>query len=179
MEKSRARQIFPFFLDFFPHFFKGMNKEKYHNLIFNIFISYADQRTIKNRYYKRSNTGPSFEVTNCEAIRICPPINGGWTEWSKWSGCSKSCGKGQIIRSRTCTNPFPENGGKKCYGDSIQNRPCYLKKCQNLDAFEVRENQTEEQNTQIVNKHKVQSVKSIHQYFRYFGKELSISLFQT
>ena len=24
--------IFPFFLDFFSHFFKGMNKEKYHYL---------------------------------------------------------------------------------------------------------------------------------------------------
>ena len=52
-------------------------------------------------------------------------------EWSRWSGCNKKCGKGQITRIRTCTNPKPENGGTVCNGDSVQQRSCYLKKCPN------------------------------------------------
>ena len=70
-----------------------------------------------------------FQTVECEALRKCQPINGGWTLWSKWTGCSESCGKGEIIRTRTCTNPRPQFDGKDCFGEPIQNRPCYLKKC--------------------------------------------------
>ena len=68
-------------------------------------------------------------MSECEALRPCEPVHGGWTIWSKWSGCSASCGKGGILRTRTCTNPTPQYDGKKCFGESVQNRPCYLKKC--------------------------------------------------
>ena len=44
-------------------------------------------------------------------------------------GCSKPCGKGEITRTRSCSNPHPQHGGSDCNGDSIQQRPCYLKKC--------------------------------------------------
>lgn len=69
------------------------------------------------------------QVTECEALRKCQPINGGWTIWSKWSGCSASCGKGAIVRSRSCTNPKPQYDGNDCFGGSLQNRSCYLRKC--------------------------------------------------
>ena len=39
------------------------------------------------------------------------PINGGWSGWSQ---CSQSCGTG--TQTRTCSNPFPANGGSGCSG---------------------------------------------------------------
>jgi len=51
-------------------------------------------------------------------------INGGWTLWSDWSGCSVTAGTGSQIRMRTCTNPVPENGGHLCSGDTQQKISC-------------------------------------------------------
>ena len=73
--------------------------------------------------------GPHLEVRECQASRTCQPIGGQWTLWSQWSACSQSCGKGSVIRSRTCTNPRPQYGGADCLGSSSQKRPCYLRKC--------------------------------------------------
>ena len=42
------------------------------------------------------------------------PVNGGWSSFSAWSKCSKSCGGGSQVRVRSCTNPPPANGGKSC-----------------------------------------------------------------
>ncbi|XP_052706716.1 A disintegrin and metalloproteinase with thrombospondin motifs adt-1-like [Crassostrea angulata] len=52
------------------------------------------------------------------------PIDGAWSDWSQWSQCSNTCGPGQETRTRTCTNPAPEHGGKPCPGDDSENRPC-------------------------------------------------------
>ena len=40
--------------------------------------------------------------------------DGGYSEWSSWSQCSKTCGDGRHSRSRSCTNPPPSPGGKDC-----------------------------------------------------------------
>lgn len=43
----------------------------------------------------------------------CPaPIDGGWSDWST---CSVSC-----TQSRTCSSPYPQNGGASCAGASSQ-----------------------------------------------------------
>lgn len=53
-------------------------------------------------------------------------VDGGYTEWSSWAACSRSCGGGFKIRQRACTNPSPSNGGNDCSssGDSEQMSDC-------------------------------------------------------
>ncbi|XP_067656115.1 SCO-spondin-like [Haliotis asinina] len=62
--------------------------------------------------------GPSF----CANVTI----NGGYSEWSAWSTgqCSVPCGDGMKTdtRTRSCTDPTPQNGGLPCSGPSTENR---------------------------------------------------------
>ena len=42
-------------------------------------------------------------------------VNGGLSLWSPWTKCDKICGAtGKERRQRTCTNPKPRCGGKRC-----------------------------------------------------------------
>ncbi|XP_038045102.1 SCO-spondin-like [Patiria miniata] len=45
------------------------------------------------------------------------PCDGGWSGWTVWSSCDKTCGWGTRLRFRSCTNPIPRNGGKNCTED--------------------------------------------------------------
>ena len=54
--------------------------------------------------------------------RHCP-IDG---HWAAWSSCDVSCGGG--MRTRNCTNPAPEYGGKPCTGASAKG-PCNAQQC--------------------------------------------------
>ncbi|KAK2190426.1 hypothetical protein NP493_80g03000 [Ridgeia piscesae] len=58
------------------------------------------------------------------ANNISEVVDGGWQNWSKWGECSEPCGRGEQVRSRSCDNPRPKNGGKQCDGPSIQRLPC-------------------------------------------------------
>lgn len=51
-------------------------------------------------------------------------VDGGWSDWSSWGECSKSCGHGQETRTRTCTNPPPQHGGNYCLGVGLESRKC-------------------------------------------------------
>ena len=44
---------------------------------------------------------------------------GGYTDWSEWSACSKTCDGGIKKRTRSCTNPSPTNGGKNCVDQGL------------------------------------------------------------
>eukprot|EP00057_Strongylocentrotus_purpuratus_P024299 XP_011678773.1 PREDICTED: uncharacterized protein LOC762375 [Strongylocentrotus purpuratus] len=46
-----------------------------------------------------------------------------------WSSCSETCGIGQTMMYRMCTNPVPRHGGKDCEGDSQQAKKCSFGKC--------------------------------------------------
>lgn len=49
------------------------------------------------------------------------------TDWTEWSECTKSCGKGHTIRTRTVTLE-PQFGGDHC-SETIQRKKCKIRKC--------------------------------------------------
>ncbi|KAK3594720.1 hypothetical protein CHS0354_001544 [Potamilus streckersoni] len=59
-------------------------------------------------------TGSSTNIMSCTQP-VCI-IDGGWTSWAS-SACSVTCGEGTLTKTRTCTNPAPQNGGKACAGN--------------------------------------------------------------
>ena len=56
-------------------------------------------------------------------------VNGGYSLWSKWGQCSKSCGTGEQSRSRSCTNPTPVGSGKPCEGAANEIQQCFTTAC--------------------------------------------------
>ncbi|XP_022109876.1 SCO-spondin-like [Acanthaster planci] len=62
------------------------------------------------------------EVAICNTHRC--PVHGGFSPWTGWSQCTKSCGGGQTQRTRDCTNPVPSFGGNPCVGPTIEKRLC-------------------------------------------------------
>ncbi|KAI6209515.1 hypothetical protein M3Y96_00229400 [Aphelenchoides besseyi] len=70
--------------------------------------------------------GYSFDQRVCTPKKPCigsVPINGGWSEWTPFSNCSDLC-NGQRSRSRYCTNPNPQHGGKQCVGNDFELQSC-------------------------------------------------------
>ena len=57
-------------------------------------------------------------------------VDGGWSAWSTWSACTVSCGSGVKLRSRTCSNPAPKYGGKKCPEEENDKSKCTMKPCE-------------------------------------------------
>lgn len=71
-------------------------------------------------------TGVNF--TNY-VYRLLKPVNGSFTDWSAWSQCSTSCGRGKQKRVRSCNNPSPSRCGKDCSGDIEEVVDCNIRSC--------------------------------------------------
>ncbi|XP_013414531.1 SCO-spondin [Lingula anatina] len=64
--------------------------------------------------------GSSIEEEMCNT-QLCP-IDGGWTTWTGWSGCGvHTCYR---TRTRTCTAPAAQHGGKPCPGRGTEVKYC-------------------------------------------------------
>ena len=61
---------------------------------------------------------------------IALSADGGFSEWSSWGSCSKSCGQGVQERFRTCDSPPPGLGGDNCtVGAWSDSRSCSERPC--------------------------------------------------
>ena len=62
-------------------------------------------------------------------VHILHTVDGNWSDWNDWSDCPVTCGGGVQERSRTCTNPPAQFGGKPCPGVSEETRACNEDPC--------------------------------------------------
>ncbi|XP_039864414.1 adhesion G protein-coupled receptor B1 isoform X2 [Simochromis diagramma] len=81
--------------------------------------------------YSTQCSGPLREQRPCNNSAVCPAaliaVHGAWDEWSPWSLCSSTCGRGYRSRTRTCTPP--QFGGDPCEGPEKQTKFCNIAVC--------------------------------------------------
>uniref|UniRef100_H0XAK9 Hemicentin 1 n=1 Tax=Otolemur garnettii TaxID=30611 RepID=H0XAK9_OTOGA len=71
--------------------------------------------------------GSDSEMRNCHN-KLCP-VDGSWSEWSPWEECTRSCGRGNRTRTRTCSNPSAQHGGRPCEGNAVEIIMCSIRPC--------------------------------------------------
>ncbi|KAI6650257.1 Thrombospondin-2-like [Oopsacas minuta] len=90
-----------------------------------------------NSTRRRTCSQPRYGGRECEGVRTeertcntheCP-IHGGWTDWSDFTECSKTCSEGIQKRNRSCTDPEPQFGGDNCVGEDLETSSCFLIFC--------------------------------------------------
>ncbi|XP_046699011.1 adhesion G protein-coupled receptor B3 isoform X3 [Silurus meridionalis] len=64
---------------------------------------------------------------SAEVKRPSKEVHGVWEEWSPWSLCSFTCGRGHRTRTRVCTPP--QHGGRNCDGPETQSKLCNIALC--------------------------------------------------
>lgn len=105
------------------------------------------QRTLKSLAELGDCNEELEQVEKC-MLPECP-IDCELTEWSQWSECNKSCGKGHMIRTRMIQME-PQFGGAPC-PETVQRKKCRIRKClrnpsvQKLRWREARESRRSEQ----------------------------------
>ncbi|WAR16350.1 FCN3-like protein [Mya arenaria] len=58
-----------------------------------------------------------------------------WSDWSAWSDCSPSCGKGKRSRYRSCDVPPPFTDGV-CIGNDTDTEECVIQECP-VDCYDL------------------------------------------
>lgn len=53
---------------------------------------------------------------------------GHWGPWAPWGICSRSCGLGQQLQARNCSQRAP-GVLHQCHGEATQARPCFITAC--------------------------------------------------
>ncbi|XP_077634623.1 A disintegrin and metalloproteinase with thrombospondin motifs 14, partial [Crocuta crocuta] len=95
-----------------------------------------------NPYFCKTKKGPPLDGTECAPGQWCfkghciwksPEQtygqDGGWSSWTKFGSCSRSCGGGVRSRSRSCDSPPPAYGGRLCSGPMFQYQVCNSEEC--------------------------------------------------
>ncbi|XP_034541885.1 spondin-1-like [Notolabrus celidotus] len=82
----------------------------------------------RQRMLKSDPAGCTEELEQTEKCMLpeCP-VDCMVSEWSEWSECNKSCGKGHTIRTRM-VKLDPQFGGVAC-PEAIQRKKCKIRKC--------------------------------------------------
>uniref|UniRef100_A0A9J7ZKL2 Adhesion G protein-coupled receptor B1a n=2 Tax=Cyprinus carpio TaxID=7962 RepID=A0A9J7ZKL2_CYPCA len=76
--------------------------------------------------YSTQCSGPLREQRPCNNTIVCP-VHGSWDEWTPWSLCSSTCGRGYRDRTRSCKQP--QFGGNPCDGPEKQTKFCNIAVC--------------------------------------------------
>lgn len=76
-------------------------------------------------------------------LSVSSAIDCGMSEWTEWSECNKSCGKGHTIRTRVVTME-PQFGGDPCL-ETIQRKKCKIRKCNRGQGNSEEKRQRKEQ----------------------------------
>ena len=80
-----------------------------------------------------SNSFTTIFISLCYCINISyVKVNGGWSNWMPYTKCSKSCGSGSQVSTRTCDNPAPAHGGMECSGLAERTRECNTNPCPSM-----------------------------------------------
>nr|BAB47147.1 complement component C6 [Branchiostoma belcheri] len=77
---------------------------------------------------KAGTYGISCEL-GTQVDNVGTAVHGNWACWGSWAPCSKSCGSGQRVRRRTCSNPTPRNNGQTCPGQDSETETCNSHPC--------------------------------------------------
>ena len=101
-------------------------------LSFIVLISHSQRLFIQIR--GDPNRGVQDSVEKLADLTKFLVVNGGLSDWTKWSSCSSSCGV--MERHRSCTNPKPAYGGKECFKLPVQMRQCGS--CTGTDAVNFK-----------------------------------------
>lgn len=64
-------------------------------------------------------------------------VDGGWSDWQKWSPCSAKCDKGIRYRMRSCSRPETEGSGNFCYGEFVQTSVCHVEPCKGKNITHI------------------------------------------
>lgn len=56
-------------------------------------------------------------------------VDCGWSSWTQWSACSRTCDVGVRRRYRSGTNPPAAFGGGRCIGDRVGIDTCSIEPC--------------------------------------------------
>lgn len=93
----------------------------------------CNNQSLQTLFVLTKNINTFFGLKNTFVFACILDIDGGYTEWSKWTECTATCGGGTRRHSRTCTRPKPKNNGKTCVkqklGPAIETENCNTKKC--------------------------------------------------
>uniref|UniRef100_A0A8C5PUS0 ADAM metallopeptidase with thrombospondin type 1 motif 14 n=1 Tax=Leptobrachium leishanense TaxID=445787 RepID=A0A8C5PUS0_9ANUR len=95
-----------------------------------------------NPYFCKTKKGPPLDGTECSPGKWCfkghciwktpeqsYSQDGGWSSWSRFGSCSRTCGGGIRSRSRQCNNPPPAYGGRECPGATYEYQMCNNEEC--------------------------------------------------
>uniref|UniRef100_H3B101 ADAM metallopeptidase with thrombospondin type 1 motif 14 n=1 Tax=Latimeria chalumnae TaxID=7897 RepID=H3B101_LATCH len=95
-----------------------------------------------NQYFCKTKKGPPLDGTECAHGKWCfkghciwktsdqsYSQDGGWSSWTKFGSCSRTCGGGVRFRSRHCNNPVPAYGGRECSGPTLEYQMCNTEEC--------------------------------------------------
>ena len=101
------------------------NKWKGCWILFDVFISLSYSGCSVTMPLHASSR--SMRVLKCSAGIVT--VDGGWSPWTVSTACSVTCGTGQELQTRTCTNPVPAIGGRTCVGDASRLVACTRSPC--------------------------------------------------